>query len=208
MTDKSNLSRAYALKSPEDSRRLYAEWAARYDDDFVREHGYLLHLHVAHHFAQGGGTGPVLDVGAGTGVCGAALKDLKITPIDATDISPEMLNVAGRKDIYRDLFTADILAGLPIPDGYYSGVISSGTFTTGHVGPDGLTELLRVTKPGGLIAISINTKHYAHEGFEKKLDAIRDKTAHLTLHEVRIYDETTKGPHRDDTAFVVLMRKI
>ena len=202
-----NLENAYSLRTPEDSVNLYADWAASYDQDFVREQGYLLHIHVAYHFAQSGGTGPVLDVGAGTGVCGAALSDLGPSPIDGTDISADMLRVAGRKDTYRDLFTADILKGLPVADGTYAGVVSSGTFTSGHVGPEGLNELIRVTRTGGLVAISINAKHYESAGFATKLESSKAKISDLSLTEVRIYDTTATGEHKDDTAFIAQFRK-
>lgn len=202
-----DLSQAYALKTPEDSKRLYADWAASYDSDFVREQGYLLHLHVANLFVQSGGTGPVLDMGAGTGICGAALRDLETGPVDATDISPEMLDIAKQKDIYRRLFAADLLAGLPVSDQAYAGIVSSGTFTTGHVGPDGLDELLRITKHGGLITISVNTQHFKNAGFAEKLDTIKANGVDLTLIEVQIYDDTSNGPHKNDTAFVTHLRK-
>lgn len=208
MTNKTpDLSQAYSLKTPEDSKRLYAEWAASYDSDFVREQGYLLHLHVAQQFVEAGGIGPVLDMGAGTGICGAALRDLGKGPIDATDISAEMLGIARQKDIYRDLFDADLLVGLPVSDETYAGVVSSGTFTTGHVGPDGLDELLRVTKSGGIITISVNAQHFESAGFSDKLDTIKENIADLALVEVRIYDGTCTGAHKDDTAFVIHIRK-
>ncbi|MEP2029368.1 MAG: class I SAM-dependent methyltransferase [Paracoccaceae bacterium] len=202
-----DLSQAYNLQTPDDSKRLYAEWAASYDGDFVREKGYLLHLHVAQLFVQAGGSGPVLDVGAGTGICGASLRDLGVGPLDATDISAEMLVVAQQKDIYRDLFVADLLAGLTVPDDTYAGVVSSGTFTTGHVGPDGLDELLRVSMPGGLITISINSKHFTSAGFGEKIETIKGKNFDVTMTEVRIYDDAATGSHKDDTAFVTHLRK-
>jgi predicted TPR repeat methyltransferase len=208
MSNKSpDLSQAYGLKTPDDSKRLYADWAASYDSGFVREKGYLLHRHVARLFVEAAGTGPVLDMGAGTGICGAALRDLGTGPTDATDISPEMLDIAKQKDIYRTLFVANLLVGLPVSDEVYDGVVSSGTFTTGHVGPDGLDELLRVTKPGGLITLSINKQHFKSTRFADKLETIKGTNVGLTLIEVRIYDDTSTGPHKNDTAFVAHLRK-
>ena len=40
-------------------------------------------------------------------------------------------------------------------DGHFAAVISAGVFTTGHVGPEGLDELLRVTRPGGIIVLTV-----------------------------------------------------
>ncbi|MFC3118658.1 class I SAM-dependent DNA methyltransferase [Jhaorihella thermophila] len=155
------LNDAYSLKSPEDSRRLYAEWAGDYDESFAAREDYQLHIHTARAFVAAGGQGPVLDVGAGTGLCGAVLCDLGVGPIDATDISGEMLTQAMRKDIYRDAIEADINEGIPVRRDSYSGIVSSGTFTHGHVGPEPIDELLRIARHGAQFALSINSDFFS-----------------------------------------------
>jgi predicted TPR repeat methyltransferase len=202
-----DLHAAYQLSSPDDSRRLYAQWAKDYDSGFVTSEDYQLHLHTARAFVEAGGAGPVLDVGAGTGICGVALADLGVSPIDATDISAEMLDQAKAKGVYRAVIQADLTKRVPIADGTYSGIVSSGTFTTGHVGPDAFDELLRVAAPGAQFALSINAKHFSAAGFEAKLTALAGQIAALTLPETRIYGAEANGPHQDDTAFVALFRK-
>ncbi|WP_243613606.1 class I SAM-dependent DNA methyltransferase [Shimia aestuarii] len=206
--DKLGLDAAYALKTPEDSKRLYADWAKSYDSDFAVNHDYLLPKVVADLYAEQGGPAPVLDVGAGTGLCAAALAGHGIGPIDATDISQEMLDVAATKGIYRTLFTGDLTATLPVPDKTYAGIISSGTFTTGHVGPEAFDELLRITAPGGLLAISINKKHFASAGFEAKLAALSDRISDLALPERAFYGPNTTGPHKNDTGYIALFRRV
>jgi SAM-dependent methyltransferase len=105
---------------------------------------------VAAAFLAGGGTGPVLDVGAGTGLVGAALRGLGWAgEIDGIDLSPQMLDQAREKQVYRDLIEADVTRPLPLPGGY-NGVVSSGTFTHGHVGPEALGPMLAVAAPGVL----------------------------------------------------------
>ena len=81
--------------------------------------------------------------GAGTGAMGVFL-DGQVGPVDGTDISPEMLEVAESKKVYRRLFIGDLTARLDVESGSYRSVVSSGTFTTGHVGPDALDEVLRL----------------------------------------------------------------
>ena len=206
--DKPGLSEAYALKTPEDSKRLYAGWADSYDSDFAATHDYLLPQVVADLYAEHGGPAPVLDVGAGTGLCGAALAAHGVGPIDATDISQEMLDVAATKGIYRTLFTGDLTGTLPIADKTYAGIVSSGTFTTGHVGPEAFDELLRVTRPGGLLAISINKVHFISAGFEAKLAALADRISDLALPERHFYGPNTTGPHKNDTGYIALFRRI
>lgn len=199
---------AYALKTPEDSRKLYAGWADSYDSGFVAQNDYILHIETAHAFVEAGGSGPVLDVGAGTGLCGAVLAQLGVEPIDATDISAEMLTMAMRKDVYRDAIEADLTQGLPIPAYSYAGVVSSGTFTTGHVGPNEIDELLKVARHGAQFALSINAQHYESVGFAAKFAALEPHISELTLKDVPIYGQNATGDHKSDRAFVALFRKI
>lgn len=207
--DTPDLSAAYALKTPDDSKRLYAEWASDYDTDFAAGEDYQLHLHIARAFVAAGGQGPVLDVGAGTGLCGAALADLRVGPIDATDISAEMLNVAMTKDIYRKAIEADLTRKLPIAPESYSGIVSSGTFTTGHVGPDAIDALLHIARHGAQFALSINAQHYEAAGFGDKLRALEaGQIENLTLPETRIYGPLANGNHKDDVALIALFEKV
>lgn len=205
--DDPDLTQAYALETPDDSRRLYAAWADTYDSGFVGEQDYILHLHTAQAYAAAGGGGPVLDVGAGTGLCGVALAQLGVAPVDATDISGDMLRVAEAKDVYRDLFEADLTQGLPVAEDSYAGIVSSGTFTHGHLGPDALDPLMAAARPGALFAISINSQHYQKMGFEAKLAAYGSRITGLTLPEVRIYGDKADPDHRLDTALIATFRK-
>lgn len=204
-----DLEAAYDLKTPEDSRHLYASWADDYDNSFADAQDYRLHARTARAFAEAGGQGPALDVGAGTGLCGAALSGLGVGPLDATDISPEMLARAGEKAVYRRLIEADLTQGLPMPPESYAGIVSSGTFTTGHVGPEALEALLPVARPGALFAISINAAHYRAAGFAARLEALsRGAICDLRLPEVRIYGDKAQGEHKDDIALIALFEKV
>ncbi|WP_109465491.1 class I SAM-dependent DNA methyltransferase [Albibacillus kandeliae] len=208
MSTKPDLSAAYSLKTAEDSVRLYADWAESYEDDFVAAEDYRMHQHAAAAFAQAGGEGPVLDVGAGTGVCGAALAALGIGPIDATDISSAMLAQAIKKGVYRRAIEADINKPLPATDTPYAGMVSSGTFTTGHVGPDAIDTLLDACRPGALLSLGVNARHFASAGFEAKFQALmQGKITDLTLTEVNIYGPRNTSDHRDDKALIALFRK-
>lgn len=207
MPDEPDLERAYALQTPADSRKLYAAWAATYDNDFAESSDYILHEQVARHFALMGGFGPVLDVGAGTGLCGQALRARGIEPVDGTDISAEMLSVAGRKDTYRDLFIGDVLAGLEVAQDSYQGAVSSGTFTTGHVGPDGIDAMLHAVRPRGWITLSVNAKHYAAAGFEAKMAELAPAITDFSATEAAIYGPEAVGPHAKDTALLLAFRK-
>ena len=208
MPDTDDLHRAYALQSPDDSRKLYGDWAETYDTGFVEARGYVLHDHVARAFADAGGQGPVLDLGAGTGLCGAALRQYGVDSIDGTDISPEMLQQAETKQAYRSLFEGDILAGLTAPDGSYHGIVSAGTFTCGHVGPDGLDEVARLLRPGGLAVIAVRDVHYVDAGFKAKLDALSPQLELIRKNSVQIYTDAADTPNADDIAFLLQLVRL
>ena len=54
------LAEAYALQTPEDSRRLYARWAATYESEFVALNQYVIPDRVAAVFAEVGRTWPAV----------------------------------------------------------------------------------------------------------------------------------------------------
>lgn len=207
MTDrKPDLDSAFAMTSPADSVALYRDWAGSYDTGFAAPMGYRLPSLVADAFAATGGAGPVLDVGAGTGLVAERLATYGIGPVDAIDISPDMLAAASAKGLYRTTMIADLYQGVPVPDGSYPGITSSGTFTHGHVGPQVFDELLRVAATGAVFALSINLGVYHALGFAAKLADLGARITGLHLAEMPIYD-TPDTAHADQKALIVTFRK-
>lgn len=206
--NKPNLELAYSLETVDDNRELYAAWAKDYESDFALEMDYILPNRVAQLFQDIGGKGPVLDVGAGTGLAGQALMKLGINPIDGVDLSHEMLDVASEKKIYRNLFAADISKPFNTNKISYQGVISSGTFTHGHVGPDAIDHLLSVAKKGAFFALSINKKYWQEKGFAKKFEALEGIIESLLLHDVAIYGQNSLGEHRNDQGIITTFQKV
>ena len=204
MTD---LDSAYGLETADDNLRLYREWANSYDRDFAQEMDYVLPLRVAEAFQANGGRGPVLDLGAGTGLCGVALHALGMAEIDACDLSQDMLEVATGKNVYRRLFTGNMQERLPVEDASYGGVVSSGTFTHGHVGPEALGEVLRVVVPGGVVALSINAEHWRAQDYDGAFKALGARIEDLTVRDLRIYGDKAQGPHAGDMSRVTTFRK-
>ena len=207
MNDDSRLKQAYGLKTPDDSRKLYADWADTYESEFVAANGYVLHLNVARAFVEAGGQGPVLDMGAGTGIGGVALAERGVAEIDGTDISPEMLEQAAKKGVYRRLFAGDILAGLDVPDATYPGIVSAGTFTLGHVGPEGLGEVVRLLAPGGLAVIAVRDAHFEGAGFAGAIETLAPRLERVAQEPARIYAEGATGEHADDMSILLHLWK-
>ena len=127
--------------------------------------------------------------------------------IDAIDLSPEMLDVAKTKRVYRDLIVADLLKPLPLTEGSYNGVISSGTFTHGHVGPDALDHLMRVAGSGAIFVLTIKQEHYEEHGFAEKFESFGDRIKEFRTAKRAIYGAGEAGEHIDDQGLIVSFRK-
>lgn len=171
------LDKAYATKGPEANRELYASWAETYESGFIVDSGYVYHQEVVKVFCDSFSelSGPVLDVGCGTGVVGGELAKLGVSVIDGIDISPEMLAEAAAKThngrpVYRQLIEADLTGRTELADSAYAGIVSSGAFTHGILGPETISELLRAAIPGARFALGINSAHFEEFGFGKWLE--------------------------------------
>ena len=202
-----NLDAACGIKTPADNLRLYAGWAKSYDANFAQAMDYVLPDAMAKAFIAAGGMAPVLDLGAGTGLLGTALRRHGLLEIDGTDISQEMLTVAAAKQVYQRVFSGDLTARLPVADASYNGVISAGTFTTGHVGPAALDEVLRIALPGAVIGITINVQHWQSAGFAKKFKALTPQITNFSLQDVAIYGADNASEHKDDIGKIALFQK-
>ncbi len=216
---KFNVDDAYAIETPADSVRLYGEWADTYDSGFVEREGYVVYLRVAEILLRQRSliNGPVLDVGCVTGIVGVCLREGGIDVVDGVDISPPMLVEAGKKKttddvpVYRRLIAADLTKTLDIPDNQYAGLISAGTFSHGHLGPDSLDELRRVAAPGAHCAIGVRTTHYEAADFGGKLadDVANGTITRPAIVEVSMYSAETRNlKHADDKGWVVVCQTI
>jgi SAM-dependent methyltransferase len=165
------LRRAYSLAGPEDSAVLYEDWAETYDLTMVDGLGYLSPRRLARMLAGEipGRSGPVLDVGCGTGLAGVELANHGFRRLHGMDISVAMLRKAGRTSVYEALIRADLLGKLPIRTATYDAAICTGTFTHAHVGAACLDELFRILCPGALFACTIHRDVWSSLGFEATL---------------------------------------
>ncbi len=207
-----SLDGAYDLKTPEDSVRYYGQWASDYDREFAESHGYAAPRRIAETMLaeREDADAPILDIGAGTGLVAEALRT-GLGPevaIDGIDISAEMLAVARGKAVYRDLIEADLTKPLDIADGAYGALISSGTFTHGHVGPGVLPELMRILRPGGLCVFGVKREVYDAERFGSTFAVMvaEGLITPLRFEAIRIY-EREDHEHGQDVGLTLIFRK-
>jgi SAM-dependent methyltransferase len=203
-----DLDRAYEIHGAEDAKKLYGAWAQTYDSSFGEGWGYVAPREIAQLYrgAMTNADQPILDLGAGTGLVAEHLRGLTV---DALDITPEMLGIAGAKGLYRATIEADAMARLPMADDSYGGVISCGTFTHGHVGPGCLPELLRVTRPGALFCCGVIAPVLDGAGFGSALASLvaRAEIEPVRFREIPIY-EGADHPHAADRGLVMLFRRL
>ncbi|MHA7774535.1 class I SAM-dependent DNA methyltransferase [Roseibium sp. M-1] len=183
-------------------RDFYSDWADTYDTDLLIVTGYVGPEIAAEALVK---LVPkealVLDAGCGTGLAGIELikRNWDLT-IDGIDLTPVMLEHARSKGAYRKLNLADMVLPLyDIDDNIYDGIVSTGVFATGHVGPEGLDELIRVAKPGASIVLTIRESSFEAEGFKARIEELEQAGLLKTL-------DITRSPyHTKDEIFCELV---
>ncbi len=168
--DKEMLQRAYNVKTDRDTKELYRDWAETYDRTMVDGLTYnspkkIADLLAAHKLDA---DSRIADIGCGTGLTAASLASFGYSNIDGLDYSDEMLAVAGKRGIYKNLINADLRKKLDIAEGTYDAALSSGMFTHGHLDATCLDEIFRIIKPGGLFACVVRIQVWETMGFEEK----------------------------------------
>ena len=203
------LESAYELETPDDNEKYYDAFASTYDTDFADGMGwnYPAAIATAYEIAASGQDLPIADIGCGTGLVASALK---ISPdhIDGMDISPEMLRASEKKQLYRALFKVDLTASLDAIANDYGAVLSAGTFTHGHLGPEPLENLLSIARPGALFVIGVNRVHFDEKQFEPVIRdlEVRGLITDLQITEAPMYSKDGHD-HSDDIALILIFRK-
>lgn len=167
-----NLGAVYGAGSVEEVAALYDRWAEGYDAEMSAagyRHPSIALALMARHLPRG--AAPLLDAGAGTGLLGEWLGILGWPEVEALDISEGMLAVAARRGVYRALHRLALGGPLPFADGHFAAVVCAGVFTTGHVGAEGLDELVRVCRPGGVLVLTVKTTLW-DAGFAARVAAL------------------------------------
>lgn len=161
--------RVLNARSLEDIESGYRAWAGDYDQDLVEDAGYVAPKQCAEALrdAMSDPAVPVLDAGCGTGLVGVYLAEKGVESIDGLDYSQDMLDEAAEKKCYRRLLQADLNRPLDIPSDHYGATVCVGTFTTGHVGPEALFELIRVTQPEGPVCFTVRESFWKESGFRE-----------------------------------------
>jgi SAM-dependent methyltransferase len=146
---------AYHLEDEAGMVEFYRKWAEDYDHQMLDELGYespaMLAAKLREYLPDTAAA--IFDIGCGTGLTCLPLAHWG----------------------YRELLVGDVNQPLERADASYHGIISTGTFTHGHVGPGPLDEIFRILEPGGVLACTVHRDLWESMGFEARFAALVDE---------------------------------
>ena len=175
-----------------DAERLeqyYDKWAVDYDTDVSKEEyagpEYIVNLLASLKEEAGdlkiidlsNRNAQILDAGCGTGLVGIMLKKKGYNNIHGCDLSEGMVEKARSTGAY-DILESKIdltRTNEAYEDNQYDVTVCCGVFTLGHVPPTAMSELIRITKPGGLIITSTRKSYYDSTNFQEVCDTYQQQ---------------------------------
>ena len=172
------LERAYALRGndPEETLRLYSDWAETYDQTMLDGLSYSSPWRIAVLAAatEARRDARILDVGCGTGLLASCLRARGFNRVDGLDYSAPMLAVAQREGRIDEGFLRDLNERLEMEAECYDLLASTGTFTHGHVQAGCLPQLLELLVPGGRLICTVHCDIWDEGGFGHSLQALTE----------------------------------
>lgn len=141
---------------------FYDDWADNYDKDMKQAYDYATPRRMVDLVSEYLTTDTrILDVGVGTGLVGELLFQRGFRDLTGIDFSAGMLRVARSKNMYRALRRETLGEPLGLPTAAFDAAISVGTFGPTHAPASGFDELVRVVKPGGVIAFTMRLDEFS-----------------------------------------------
>ena len=172
------LARAYALRGndPDETRKLYSDWAETYDQTMLDGLSYSSPRRIAALAAvtEARRDARILDVGCGTGLLASYLRAHGFNRVDGLDHSAPMLAVAKREGRIDQAFLCDLNERLELEAECYDMLASTGTFTHGHVEAGCLPELLKLLVPGGRLICTVHRDIWDEGGFGSGLQELTE----------------------------------
>ena len=165
---------------------IYKNWAKKYEDDVINLAGYVGHLITSELLLSylRNTQAKIFDAGCGTGLVGEILIKNSFQNLIGVDFSQEMLNIAKQKNVYQSLDLVDLTKKLDYEDNLFDAVICAGTFTCGHVGPEALREMVRITKQGGYICFTVRKQEWEALPYRQIINDLEDSQAWQKLEHI------------------------
>ena len=170
---------------------IYKNWAKKYEDDVINLAGYVGHLITSELLLSylRNTQAKILDAGCGTGLVGEMLNKNNFKNLIGVDFSQEMLNIAKQKNVYQSLELVDLTKNLDYEDSLFDAIVCAGTFTCGHVGPEALIEMVRITKKGGYICFTVRKQEWEVSPYKEIIDNLENSNLwHQVVHKTSEYN--------------------
>lgn len=205
--DDFNVNAVYEYKTAEDLKRYYNDWAHEYNAycDAVK---YALPRIVAETFSERfiHERGLIVDIGCGTGLLGKNIHaKMQYVDIHGIDLSEHMVSIALTTNDYKMCSILNVKERDQIShERLYDGMVSAGTFTSGHLEACDLSNTFALLKPGALVVMSVKNDHYLNSGFEEELKNLLDSAliSDIDITEVNAYDTEFKAANQIISFFV------
>ncbi|WP_088243527.1 class I SAM-dependent DNA methyltransferase [Calothrix rhizosoleniae] len=165
----------YSSQNNQELSQNYDLWAKNYDQDLEDEFGYFAPQPTVEVLVKYlPKSAKILDAGAGTGLVGQLLQQRGYDDLEGMDLSPGMLEIARKQNIYKALYEMALGEPLDFATDYFDAIVSVGTFTYNHAPSNSFDELLRITKPGGYIIFTLRLDFYEDSDFNDKMSALEE----------------------------------
>ncbi len=187
------LHNVYASKSAAETAAIYDGWADDYEAHMAGvgySHPAMVAAMLCRH--QTPGPLPVMDAGAGTGIMAELLGPLGYSSVFGFDASEGMLKLAASRKVYGNLKIARLGEPLDYETNQFAASVAAGVFTEGHAPLAGLTELIRITRPGGHIVFSV-ARNYLGDVVETLASSLEEVGKWQLAGKSERYDSTPMG---------------
>ena len=171
----------------------YDKWAEKYDEICNLNSSYISNQYTAQKlvkYIKDKENAVLLELPCGTGMTGEVVRKAGFCNIDGTDLSNGMLEEAKRKGIYRNVFKSCVTdtSKIDCPDNTYDGVYSVQGISAGmlELAPT-VNEMLRVTKPNGILVYTANLDVGVEEFMKVHSKLMTDLKIELIRIEKRFY---------------------
>lgn len=138
---------------------LFDAYADRFDEHLTEELSYsgheVLPAEIARIIGRSEAQWNIIDLGCGTGLCGPALRPFA-SQLVGVDVSPKMIACAQKRDIYDQLYVADLVYALATtPHTSVDGLVAADVL--GYLGDLAVVfeEGARVLNPRGYFVFSV-----------------------------------------------------
>ena len=177
-----HLNKSYDLVGQDATNDHYNDWAATYDVE-LKANGYVTPERCAAALAkQAANTDiSILDIGCGTGISGAALRDQGFTNIAGCDVSTEMLAQATASGLYQDTWLVNDDDPYPFADGTYDAITAIGVIGTGAAPVEVFYASIAKLTSGGLYVVSLNDHAIADPQFAGAINNCIDSGQYILL---------------------------